>query len=209
MNETDTVDIMIHTFSGKFYPFRPETYVDNIWPIDIAHSLSNICRYGGHSILFYSVAEHSCLVSNIARMLGKEVGMDERECSILGMYGLIHDSGEAYVQDIISPMRQLYPEHKNTEDDILSAVIEKIGMSIYYQGYLPSQVHDADMIALDIEMPLVFPRHNDVLEEYVSVNNTSSWQNTSIEFLTPSSANKRWLATYIGLAEELKLPVYL
>ena len=52
----------IQTFTGRqFWPLDP--HVDEIYIEDIAHSLSMQCRFTGHSLRFYSVAEHSVLVS--------------------------------------------------------------------------------------------------------------------------------------------------
>lgn len=55
--------VWIQTYSGKkFEPLNPS--IDSIDIIDIAHSLSMICRFNGHSQRFYSVAEHSSIVTD-------------------------------------------------------------------------------------------------------------------------------------------------
>ena len=59
---------------------------------DIAHALSMICRYGGHVREYYSVAQHSCLV---AQLLAPR----------LRIYGLLHDAAEAYLGDVVSPLK--------------------------------------------------------------------------------------------------------
>ena len=56
---------------------------------DIAHALANICRFGGHSRTFYSVAEHSILVAEILRQ-------DSQPRHVI-FAGLMHDAAEAYV----------------------------------------------------------------------------------------------------------------
>lgn len=61
----DGTDTWLTTTSGrKFYPNAPEKSEYTIE--DIAHALSLICRFGGHSSRFYSVAEHSVYVSKLA-----------------------------------------------------------------------------------------------------------------------------------------------
>ena len=48
----------IQTFTGKrMYPLDPKP--EDICIEDIAHALSNICRFTGHTKKFYSVGEHS------------------------------------------------------------------------------------------------------------------------------------------------------
>ena len=50
----------LDTFTGKMVSiFSPDP--DTICFEDIAHSLSNMCRYNGHCNDFYSVAEHLVL----------------------------------------------------------------------------------------------------------------------------------------------------
>jgi hypothetical protein len=81
------------TYSGeKFYPSDPELSEINIE--DIAHSLSNQCRFAGHTKEFYSVAQHCLLVSH-------HVPED------IALEGLLHDAAEAYCQDLIRPIKHM------------------------------------------------------------------------------------------------------
>lgn len=70
---------------------------------DIAHGLSMQCRFAGHVRSYYSVAEHSVYV---ARQLQRQHG-DPR----LSLFGLLHDAEEAYMPDMVRPIK-LRPEMK-------------------------------------------------------------------------------------------------
>jgi hypothetical protein len=86
-------DCWIQTFTGKkFYPLNPEESEYCIE--DIAHALSNICRFTGHCNKFYSVAQHSQLLSLIVS-------------EGLAKAALLHDASEAYLTDIARPLKHL------------------------------------------------------------------------------------------------------
>ena len=82
--------------SGQYIDLlAPE--VEAIYLEDIAHALSQICRFGGHTATFYSVAEHSLLV---ASLLWRQFGDPE-----LAAVGLLHDATEAYLGDMVRPLK--------------------------------------------------------------------------------------------------------
>jgi len=75
----------IQTYSGKRIDFEnPDP--DQIDIVDIAHGLSNLCRFSGQSKYFYSVAQHSFYVSLV--------------CKENKLQALLHDATEAYMADV-------------------------------------------------------------------------------------------------------------
>lgn len=113
----------------RFYPLQPDPAA--IYIEDIAHALANVCRFGGHVDEFYSVAQHSVLVS--------------RHCAPENaLWGLLHDASEAYIGDMILPLKQHSPEYKNVEHGVMQAVIERFNL---YPGKEPADVKLADIRA--------------------------------------------------------------
>ncbi len=124
--------IMTYT-KKKFYPLAPKR--EDIDIEDIAHSLSMLCRFNGHCPKFYSVAEHSILVSSLLP--------DEYK-----LWGLLHDAGEAYLSDIPRPIKNSLKGFENYEDKILKEVIEKHALIFP----MPKEVKKADDDMLEIEL---------------------------------------------------------
>lgn len=104
------------TFTGrKFWPLDPRA--DEITIEDVAHGLAMTCRYGGHSRRFYSVAEHCVLVSFHVP-------------AQFALHGLLHDSAEAYIGDMIRPLKHQpqMQEFRNAEAAIELAVAEAFAL---------------------------------------------------------------------------------
>lgn len=92
----------IQTFTGEPFDFaNPDPATINL--DDIAHALSNACRFAGHTRRFYSVAEHCVRVSEILEFRGFSCLDDQR----LARHGLMHDAHEAYVWDCPRPFKPL------------------------------------------------------------------------------------------------------
>ena len=109
----------METFTGEFfYPVDPRIEEVNIR--DIAHGLSLICRFGGQCKYFYSVAQH-CL--NVSHDLKKQ-NFDE----VIQLYGLLHDASEAYISDIVSPLKPELPDYKSYEKKIEEAIYNRFGL---------------------------------------------------------------------------------
>lgn len=73
---------------------------------DIARSLSQLCRYAGHTRYGYSVAEHSCHVADMLWM--QHADSPEWYRWDLTLQGLLHDAHEAYTGDLIRPLQSFF-----------------------------------------------------------------------------------------------------
>lgn len=105
----------IQTYTGrKFYPMDP--LPSEICIEDIAHSLSNMCRYAGHCDRFYSVAEHCVLLSQAAEPIDK-------------LWALLHDASEAYLVDVPSPIKPYIPGYRTWEARIMRCVATTFSLS--------------------------------------------------------------------------------
>lgn len=126
---------------------------DSININDIAQSLAKLCRFAGHCLRPYSVAEHSLLVCEI---LERDHGM--RDPSAL-LAGLMHDAHKAYTGDLTSPMKQVVgTAWRAVEWSVQAEVHRRFGLltpSMVYAAVL----HRADLQALATERRDMMPEH--------------------------------------------------
>ena len=124
-------------FSGKYVNPAKMTTAD-IDIIDIAHGLSNICRFAGQCITYYSVAQHSRIM---AEMIHRQTG-DKR----MALTALLHDGSEAYLCDLVRCVKALVPDYCRLEDYVQSRIIFKFNLLIGSTiNELPPVVKEADM----------------------------------------------------------------
>jgi len=105
--------IWVETYRGRRLDLR-DVHPADIDIEDIAHSLSRQCRFNGHCRFFYSVAHHSLAITQ---------SLHDQGCSArIRLLGLLHDAQEAYIGDIITPVKRVMPELCALEDQIALAV---------------------------------------------------------------------------------------
>lgn len=123
---TNRVGDWMQTATGRqFWPLDPRP--EEVHLEDIAAALSKICRYGGHCKRFYSVAEHSVLM---ARALPEA----------LRKYALLHDASEAYLNDVIRPLKRFIPGYCAIEHKVMVAVCDRF--KVEYP--MPAAIKEAD-----------------------------------------------------------------
>lgn len=104
----------LQTFTGAaFWPLDPRP--EEVSVEDIAHALGNLCRYGGHTSKFYSVAEHCVWVS---LYVPREYAME----------GLMHDATEAYLVDVPRPIKYNLANYREIEGNLERVIAEKFGL---------------------------------------------------------------------------------
>ena len=123
----------IRTFTGLYIDVFDPT-PDMICIEDIAHGLSNVCRFAGQIPEFYSVAHHSVLVHNRVQ---KEFRLQ----------ALLHDASEAYLGDMPSPIKRKLPAYKNVEKKLMKVIADKFG----FDHKLHYSVKEADKNVLEME----------------------------------------------------------
>lgn len=112
----------MQTSSGRrFYPLDP--CVADVELADVARGLAMTCRYGGQCRMFYSVAEHCVLVSEIVELHAYHAGKSAEEVRHLAQCALMHDSSEAYIGDMIRPLKY---QPEMAEFRRAEAVIEQV-----------------------------------------------------------------------------------
>jgi hypothetical protein len=162
----------MQTFTGRaFYPLDP--HEDDIVPADIAHALGLICRYGGHVLRFYSVAEHCVLLSHAVAPEN-------------ALWALLHDATEAYVGDMVRPLKNSMPTYRSVEDRLMEVICERFRLS----QRCPAEVKAADTRILHDERDaLMAPSRR----PWTSLNDFRPL-GVTVEGWQPAKAESRYLA---------------
>ena len=129
----------IVTCSGKKIDFL-EPDPDQIDILDIAHALSVMPRFTGHTLLHYTVAQHSYEVS--------------RQCSPENqLVGFAHDFTEAYIGDISKPL-------KSVIGNVIEEIEHRLWQAIAARFGLPTQIPDE---VKEVDARMLFTEKRDFL----------------------------------------------
>ena len=173
MNNT----ILLH--SGNYFDFA-NLKESRLSIEDIAHGLSNTCRFSGHCNRFYSVAEHCFFMSYY-------VPLEYAECALL------HDASESVLTDIPKPLKNMLPDYVKCEMELEAAIAEQYDIPFPY----PPEIKTADRRMLITERNQLFP-------EYIRKDNV--WDNIEpfdlkIYCYNPETIKNLFLDRYYQLKE--------
>lgn len=125
---------IILTYTGKrVHLLEPDP--DTIFIEDIAHHLSMQNRFNGATAYPYSVAAHSLYMAKY---------LVEPEYAL---QALMHDATEAYIGDMVKPLKDSMPEFEEVEAVLWEVLAEKYELP----PELHESVHEADRLACRIE----------------------------------------------------------
>ncbi len=107
----------MQTFLGRAIDLK-NFQAEDVYIKDIAHALSNICRYNGHTKFHYSVAQHSYLMWKYSKQFDRD----------LQLLVLLHDAHEAYLGDLTRPLKEVLKSTVFVEsyDDLANRIQRKI-----------------------------------------------------------------------------------
>jgi len=114
-------DTFLKTYTGKKVSILNPSE-DDISLYDISHALSMQCRYNGHCSSFYSVAEHTVLGTSFM------IKHDSSPAQIKAW--LLHDATEAYVGDLIRPVKAHLQGFKDIEEVFATVINRKYGVEL-------------------------------------------------------------------------------
>lgn len=170
---------------GRFNYNKPEE--SDVTIEDIASALSNVCRFSGHLPRFYSVAQH-CV--NASRLVPED----------LTFTALMHDTAEAFTNDLPTPLKWALPVFKELETKIEHAMSTKFGFHFPY----PPEIKEADTIMLMLEKfyvkedSSIWPKYEQhtksTLRRYRGLVDLDSWQ--------PRRAKREFLERFEELNNE-------
>lgn len=173
---------VMNTYTGK--KMNPMNMTEEDISIeDIAHALSLLCRGGGHLKYFYSVGQHSinCMKEAGARGWPKRVQL---AC-------LLHDASEAYIADIIRPVKVHLPDYYKIENAIMNCVLKKFHLD-----------------SLSEEERVQWKQIDDEILDYELKELMAGEKNRAVKPLssTPDVSERNWkevAAEFLALAEKL------
>ena len=155
---------------------------------DIAHALSNQCRFAGHCDKFYSVAQHSVLVSELV----SDPNLKKK--------ALLHDAPEYIIGDLVSPIKRWCDTYKLIEDELWAGVCDRYGMS--YD--MPEEIKEADKLACVIELDSLFEHKCQEVKDLIKQYEDRRYTWKKVVPLEPEKARGSFLKMYTKYSKDEK-----
>ncbi len=174
MTQAHRIGDWMQTYGGRqFWPLDPRP--EEIHISDIAAALSKLCRYGGHCLRFYSVAEHCVHVAAAAR-------------PSLALTALLHDASEAYLSDVIRPIKSRLTNYMEIEAELERAIARRFGTICP----MPAEVKHLDNGILWAEMQQNMATPPQPWAKWL----TDEPLDVNLQFWTPERAGAEFMAAF-------------
>lgn len=187
MKTPKKTDQWISLLSGGTFNYnKPEQ--SDVTIDDIASALSNVCRFSGHLPRFYSVAQH---LVNTSKIVEPHLAFD----------ALMHDTAEAFTNDLPTPLKWAFPIFKELETNIEAAMSKKFGFNFPYDPAVKQA--DTEMLILEKIYvkgdTSVWPNYEGIkVDHLLHLVDLDSWQ--------PRRAKREFLERFEELRDEQKIP---
>jgi hypothetical protein len=179
----------IQTYSGlRFNILAPQQ--NQITIEDIAHALSMQCRFTGHTMFHYSVAQHSVLASTVVPPR-------------FAFEALLHDASEAFIGDMSRPLKHFTKagqEYLLIEANIEQAIQKKFNLP----ASMSAEVKAADNAMLYTEKAALLPS----MEWGTRWGDSIEPAQVKIEPWNPFEAEKKFLYRYQELRGDIDVIKY-
>jgi hypothetical protein len=165
----------LQTITGKrvsvLAPQPEEIFIEDIIP-----SISKQCRFNGHCNVFYSVAQHC--------VLGAQFALHHWKSKDVAKEFLLHDATEAYMGDLIRPVKVMLPEFGVVEAGFWKAISSKFGLP--FEHTEKCQLLDNIMVTWEkrdlLPQSEVWPNLPDITEYNLSVIDGWSWEDSMYNY---------------------------
>lgn len=171
----------VSTYLGhRFYLTRP--HIDDVAIEDIAHGLAYQCRFNGQTRDFYSVAQHSLMVMSLVP-------------ENIRLPALLHDAAEAYLGDMVKPLKNLFPEFSVIEARVMEIIGQRFALDL---TQLDPAIKQADLIALATEKRDLMPYSTEAWSYLTGIDPLPA----KIKPLGPIAAKQAFLDAFAQLSPD-------
>lgn len=145
----------------------------------IAAALSKICRFGGHCPKFYSVAEH-CIHATLLAVADGVTGD-----ALVAVF--LHDAAEAYIGDMVKPLKVTMPQYAEAERRVEAAIQEAFAIDF---DCFEATIKRYDRAMLKVEKLGMWPGDT---EKWAGFSDIETRQ-VNLQYWSPTEAEMQFLA---------------